>query len=89
MCLEDNLIIYYKHFLYLLSLPVGRAALITRGGRTGRRACAGAGATRERDNCTKFQPTLGFDTNLKAGVIKVIESSSLIFLSHSCLILSY
>lgn len=45
MCLEDNLIIYYKHFIYLLSLslPITRAALINQA-RCGERAAVGRGA---------------------------------------------
>lgn len=88
MCLEDNLIIYYKRFIYLLSLslPLTRAVLINPA--PGRRL-QWDGAARERENCRKFQPTLCFGTSSKAGVIKAIERSSLIFLSYSCLVLSY
>lgn len=43
MCLEDNLIIYYKHFIYLLSLflPIRRAMLINQ-------ACCGKAAAMGR-----------------------------------------
>jgi len=45
MCLEDNLIIYYKHFIYLLSLslPIRRDVLIKQG-RSGKAAAMGRGA---------------------------------------------
>lgn len=47
MCLEDNLIIYYKHFIYLLSLslPIGRAMLINQA-RCGKMVTMGWGIER-------------------------------------------
>lgn len=78
--LEDNLIIYYKRLLYLLSL----SPLIKAFGRDGHRE-----PSWKRENCAKFQPAPCFDGGLKVGVIKVIERSSLIFPARCCLVLSH